>query len=1196
MSKSNPYADTYQKVSSNYDFSPGLLARQGMAESGWRPDVLGPLLKGKRSGDQQAIGIAQILQSTGADFGYSREDLLNPEKAIEAQGKIMHHLKNKFGDEDKALIAYNWGQGNLAKHLEHNGGKVNLAKLPKETRNYLKKIKDVRPDPIASTEQAYKPLYGDSTRTDGQKTALEVQDAAYEAARFREFNTVDDKHTLSGIGDSILGSIRTNNAAWAYIENQELKGEKPYVRPDEAEDRTLRQVFSNSVDYDFAVNHFTGEEDIPVLQNLLSRRRDDAAKVARYGFMGELINIGASLTDPVNIGLAFVPGGALTKLAGFATTSRAAAMASGAVVGAATNIAADYAVSSQVGLDFNPTVSGIAGGLLGGAGGALAHHLDNSVAARARLQELETASGQLLDDATRRQLHAKGIETFPAEDRPMAAHNVMNPVYEASQKEFAKTYGVRFDRIGRLGKADDAGLRGYAAQLSYDQSWGHQGATIAEEQANGFKGFKALDYDLAQIIHKYHPEAMKDHEAVRRLGREAADAITDTSGLTYKNASPAVKEMAAAMRSELAAAHQAGNATGMFGDLLPPNKHYMPIRADVHAIERQIERFGGIERLIAVTAQWARKALPESYVKTRYQTAKEAFEKANPGKAYGKYEVHSGRIRDEIAKGWADVKIRTGYLTPESAAHGALRHPKADFLDHAIPFDRSTKITAEDGRAFDLWDLSDGDVYKMLANYGRSFAAEYSVRKVHGKSALEHLNDVRESANGSKLTAREREAWIREYEDGLTAAMGYNPHATDSTAIKLLNIVKNMQHAMLSGGFGINQAGEALGAVANLGWKAATQMFKGLEPVIKLAQSGDRQAILKLRAFRNMDIHDSMRRGVSDTLRDAEDLFAGNVPGWMKGANAANRFSRKAATWSNKLSGFEWIQRNTSEGLRTYIQDAFNDLAMGVGKDSSLKKFLDPKRLAKYGMDESKLSRIKSDIRKYQDKAGFYDTDRWMKHSPDSFADFRLMANRMAKEMIQLHHSNDLPTFMNHPVGQLLMQFQSFPMAAWTNATLPFLKEQDRVAYGKLLGTTIGSALVYTARMAYNSLSKDDPEEYREKYLSMEAIIAVGAARSSMASMIPSVTNTALSAVGVEVPGWSEARTTGNDLSLNPPTLQAIQRAISVTGAGVQSIFDPEFEWTKGHRQAARQLFIPNLMPVGLAFDKTYEAAAQYLE
>jgi hypothetical protein len=61
---------------------------------------------------------------------------LDPIQSLDAGAKYMAQLTRQFGSEDLARQAYNWGQGNLKKHLADPASRP----LPKETEEYNKRI------------------------------------------------------------------------------------------------------------------------------------------------------------------------------------------------------------------------------------------------------------------------------------------------------------------------------------------------------------------------------------------------------------------------------------------------------------------------------------------------------------------------------------------------------------------------------------------------------------------------------------------------------------------------------------------------------------------------------------------------------------------------------------------------------------------------------------------------------------------------------------------------------------------------------------------------------------------------------------------------------------------------------------------------------------------------------------------------
>lgn len=79
-----------------------------------------------------AMGADQIMPSNVAKLKGGNP--LNPEDAGKMKGMLLSQIKQRYGnDTDRILASYNWGQGNLEKY--------GMDKMPKETRDYIAKVK-----------------------------------------------------------------------------------------------------------------------------------------------------------------------------------------------------------------------------------------------------------------------------------------------------------------------------------------------------------------------------------------------------------------------------------------------------------------------------------------------------------------------------------------------------------------------------------------------------------------------------------------------------------------------------------------------------------------------------------------------------------------------------------------------------------------------------------------------------------------------------------------------------------------------------------------------------------------------------------------------------------------------------------------------------------------------------------------------
>ena len=97
------YREALVRSASRWNVSPGLLAAQVMAESGFNPRAVSPA---------GALGIAQFMPATARSYGL--RDPFDAIASIDAQAHLMSELLRHFRSVPLALAAYNAGAGAVA--------------------------------------------------------------------------------------------------------------------------------------------------------------------------------------------------------------------------------------------------------------------------------------------------------------------------------------------------------------------------------------------------------------------------------------------------------------------------------------------------------------------------------------------------------------------------------------------------------------------------------------------------------------------------------------------------------------------------------------------------------------------------------------------------------------------------------------------------------------------------------------------------------------------------------------------------------------------------------------------------------------------------------------------------------------------------------------------------------------------------
>lgn len=99
------------------------------------------VISGKVLSPKGAAGMMQFMPDTAKRFGIDPTDIA--QSAIGAAAYMRAHLDMFDGDYDKAMAAYNWGEGNVQKAVKKWGDKW-LDHAPEQTQNYIAYVNQMR--------------------------------------------------------------------------------------------------------------------------------------------------------------------------------------------------------------------------------------------------------------------------------------------------------------------------------------------------------------------------------------------------------------------------------------------------------------------------------------------------------------------------------------------------------------------------------------------------------------------------------------------------------------------------------------------------------------------------------------------------------------------------------------------------------------------------------------------------------------------------------------------------------------------------------------------------------------------------------------------------------------------------------------------------------------------------------------------
>lgn len=146
------YDGLFQKAADANGVSYDLLRKVAWTESRFKPTA-----KSKTG----PLGMMQFTKATARAMGLRvtagpDDDRLNPELAINAAAKHLANLVGKFdGDELKAALAYNQGEGRLGNPQLEAYSKGDFAAISEEGRNYMRSLLDVAKSPMAGQLETF---------------------------------------------------------------------------------------------------------------------------------------------------------------------------------------------------------------------------------------------------------------------------------------------------------------------------------------------------------------------------------------------------------------------------------------------------------------------------------------------------------------------------------------------------------------------------------------------------------------------------------------------------------------------------------------------------------------------------------------------------------------------------------------------------------------------------------------------------------------------------------------------------------------------------------------------------------------------------------------------------------------------------------------------------------------------------------
>jgi hypothetical protein len=869
-------------------------------------------------------------------------------------------------------------------------------------------------------------------------------------------------------------------------------------------------------------------------------------KMAKLGWTGIGLNLGAAMLDPVAIGVSAITEGVAAPLIYGAKIGRVGRAVRAGLAASATNVALDSYMISQdpVGRWEDLAYSAAGGFILGSAAGAFRRtDMDNDLARTAAAFQKEVDAKRVPAGATQGandgSVGAARVNGLPLRDLTTAEQ-----VAEAAEAAVPSTVtgtldNFRIDIMGKLLRSENPIMRRVAGLLD-ENALGNADGSVSiysayEKRMRIERGFKArFNRDHTEAFKAWAKESGKRgmalyDPAVRAefntlVGKAVARPIDAA-------ANPHVNKVASRFKAEMAEALKFGkehNIRGFNG--LSESDTYIARQHNVQRIdELATARPGDLNRLVA----------------NAFMSGEMKFRNANPGKWAGKAELE---YDDALVMAKAYIKsIRSRKYQGMDIQH-ALTGDNTDVLrdmldDVGVSPEDVTRITdsmrlkvdgdagrignakrriildeeyVDDTMGLSIEDLLDRDVENVFNSYIGSVAAEGAIEEAFSRLKLPDANgDVSLHAPSFATVKR----WIEETGkvsqdeldklDVLYKAVKGIPQEPEKAWMAWLKRIRAFNFVRVMGQVGVAQVSEFGNHLGNGGLKGFVQHAPSFTALIQAAKTG------KLNdAF--MDEIEAIWSNTNDVLQHNHHVRVDGevgVPSFaMRGGKSTGmqKFDyalSQAQQVTSTISGMTHVNMVLKRMNGRVLVQRFLDHAHGDRK-------INMRRFKALGIDEAMADKISAQIKshmKYREgvigkKATHINIDQW--DDIDAKNAFINGIDRWARRSIQENNPGAMPAFMTKEMGKTVGQFRSFMLGAYTKQLLAGIRHNDWETYSAFMASMVFGGIAYIGQTQINSVGRADRDEWLEEKLSMSSIAKASFQRAGFSSFMPMIADT----------------------------------------------------------------------------------------
>lgn len=381
-------------------------------------------------------------------------------------------------------------------------------------------------------------------------------------------------------------------------------------------------------------------------------------------------------------------------------------------------------------------------------------------------------------------------------------------------------------------------------------------------------------------------------------------------------------------------------------------------------------------------------------------------------------------------------------------------------------------------------------------------------------------------------------------------------------------LMQKFNYIRLGGQFAFSQISEFSGIVGGIGFRVGMQHMPMVAKIVRDAKTGKFDDEFADELF-------SMGHGVESLLNhpSARDLEAAAPTSRMlaKAEDVANISARVMST-ASLLGPLTDSMRRVAAAA---VVQKLSNLALGKGGTIS------PQRLMALGLDKPRADRLfaefqRPDVVVYVDslwgnkKVARLNIEQWSAEAREILS---TAVWRWSSQAIQRNDIGSLPAFMSKPLAQMLFQFRTFSLGAWSKQLMHGVNMRDAQAAQSVMWATMLAGVMYTARTTVMSIGRDDRDEYLEKNLDPMKIGKMAFARSGYASVVPGVIDSVFEGLGFEEQ-FSNSRTTGQKQNFvqGSPAFTALEAGGTLLTGTSKAIRMSNYNWSQKEGRALKQL------------------------